>query len=258
MTDKKTTQTFNQIPTDILDNNELSLLDKFIYGEVFTMSVQGKEFFMSNARLAERYNVTIRTIKRSMKSLKDLGFVTIKMYRNEQKMVTKRSVSVVTSVTPPSDMSDTTLVTSVTPPSDTSVTYNRSINRSIEYTSALESDFEKLWKLYPNKKGKDLAFKAYQKAIKDGATNKDIQDGIVGLKKEITFKETDKKFIPHGGTWFNQKRWEDEYETGSVETSVNNDADEILRLENELKDENLDPIERSFMERKLADLKGGN
>ncbi len=35
------------------------------------------------------------------------------MYRNEQKMVTKRSVSVVTSVTPPSDMSDTTLVTSV-------------------------------------------------------------------------------------------------------------------------------------------------
>lgn len=114
MTDKKTTQTFNQVPTDILDNKELSLLDKFIYGEVFTMSVQGKEFFMSNARLAERYNVTIRTIKRSMKSLKDLGLVTIKMYRNEQKMVTKRSVSVVTSVTPPSDMSDTTLVTPVT------------------------------------------------------------------------------------------------------------------------------------------------
>lgn len=105
-----------------------------------------------------------------MKSLKDLGLVTIKMYRNEQKMVTKRSVSVVTSVTPPSDTSDT---------------YNRSINKSIEYTNALESDFEKLWKLYPNKKGKDLAFKAYQKAIKAGATNKDIQNGIVGLKKEI-------------------------------------------------------------------------
>lgn len=82
-------------------------------------------------------------------------------------------------------MSDTTLVTSVTPPSDTSDTYNRSINKSIEYTNALESDFEKLWKLYPNKKGKDLAFKAYQKAIKAGATNKDIQNGIVGLKKEI-------------------------------------------------------------------------
>lgn len=169
MTDKKTTQTFNQIPTDILDNDELSLLDKFIYGEVFTMSVQGKEFFMSNARLAKRYNVTIRTVKRSMKSLKDLGFVTIKMYRNEQKMVTKRSVSVVTSVTLPSDMSDTTLVTPVTPPSDTSVTYNRSINKSIEYTNALESDFEKLWKLYPNKKSEMnlfcIAYRAKKSSI---------------------------------------------------------------------------------------------
>lgn len=258
MTDKKTTQTFNQVPTDILDNKELSLLDKFIYGEVFTMSVQGKEFFMSNARLAERYGKSIPTIKRSMQHLKDMGLITVKIQRNEQKMVTKRMVSVGSPMTLPRVTDEPRVGSPMNRGGVTSEPYNRSINRSIEYTNALESDFEKLWKLYPNKKGKDLAFKAYQKAIKDGATNKDIQDGIVGLKKEITFKETDKKFIPHGGTWFNQKRWEDEYETGSVETSVNNDADEILRLENELKDENLDPIERSFMERKLADLKGDN
>lgn len=260
MTNKKTTQTFNQIPTDILDNKELGLLDKLIYGEVFTVTKQGNEFFMSNARLAERYNVTIRTIKRSMKNLKDLGLVTIKMYRNDQKMVTKRSVSVVTSVTPPGDMSDTTLGTSVTPPGDTSVTYNRSINRSTEYTNvhqdALESDFEKLWKLYPNKKGKELALKAYKKAIKAGATNKEIQNGIVKLKKEIAFKETDKKYIPHGGTWFNQKRWEDDYETGNVEQSNDYKTNEITRLENELQDDKLDPIERNFMSKKLAELKG--
>lgn len=132
MTDKKTTQTFNQIPTDILDSKELSLLDKFIYGEVFTMSVQGKEFFMSNARLAERYNVTIRTVQRAIESLKTSGFIKMKTYRNEQKMVTKRSLSVMTPVTPPSDTSDVTLMTPVTGGHDTSVTYNRSINKSIE------------------------------------------------------------------------------------------------------------------------------
>lgn len=170
MTNKKTTQTFNQIPTDILDNKELSLLDKLIYGEVFTMSAQGKEFFMSNARLAKRYNVAVVTIKKSMQRLKNAGFVQVKIQRNEYKMVIKRIVSVVSPDIRGGIHRDT---------------YNRSINKSIEYTNALESDFEKLWKLYPNKKGKDLAFKAYQKAIKDGATNKDIQDGIVGLKKEI-------------------------------------------------------------------------
>lgn len=260
MTDKKTTQTFNQIPTDILDNKELSLLDKFIYGEVFTMSVQGKEFFMSNARLAERYNVTIRTVQRAIESLKTSGFIKMKTYRNEQKMVIKRSLSVMTPVTPPSDTSDVTLMTPVTGGHDTSVTYNRSINKSIEYTNvhqgALESDFEKLWKLYPNKKGKELALKAYKKAIKAGATNKEIQNGIVKLKKEIAFKETDKKYIPHGGTWFNQKRWEDDYETGNVEQSNDYKTNEIARLENELQDDNLDPIERNFMSKKLAELKG--
>lgn len=185
MTDKKTTQTFNQVPTDILDNKELSLLDKFIYGEVFTMSVQGKDFFMSNARLAERYGKSIPTIKRSMQHLKDMGLITVKIQRNEQKMVTKRMVSVGSPMTLPRVTDEPRVGSPMNRGGVTSEPYNRSINRSIEYTNALESDFEKLWKLYPNKKGKDLAFKAYQKAIKAGATNKDIQNGIVGLKKEI-------------------------------------------------------------------------
>lgn len=260
MTDKKTTQTFNQVPTDILDNKELSLLDKFIYGEVFTMSAQGKEFFMSNARLAERYGKSIPTIKRSMQHLKDMGLITVKIQRNEQKMVTKRMVSVGSPMTLPRVTDEPRVGSPMNRGGVTSEPYNRSINRSTEYTNvhqdALESDFEKLWKLYPNKKGKELALKAYKKAIKAGATNKEIQNGIVKLKKEIAFKETDKKYIPHGGTWFNQKRWEDDYETGNVEQSNDYKTNEIARLENELQDDKLDPIERNFMSKKLAELKG--
>ena len=77
----------------------------------------------------------------------------------------------------------------------------------------LDNDFEKLWKLYPNKKGKAKAKKAYIKAIKDGVTNKEIQDGIVAYTKEIKAKNTDKEYIKHGSTWFNNRAWEDEYDT---------------------------------------------
>ncbi|XJS09874.1 hypothetical protein ACF3NG_06925 [Aerococcaceae bacterium WGS1372] len=76
----------------------------------------------------------------------------------------------------------------------------------------LENDFEKLWQLYPNKKGKAKALTAYKKAIKDGVTNKQIQDGIVAYKKEIELKRTAPEFIAYGSTWFNNKRWEDDYE----------------------------------------------
>ena len=79
--------------------------------------------------------------------------------------------------------------------------------------NVLLDDFEKLWSLYPNKKGKAKAFTAYKKAIKDGVTNEVIQTGIAAYTKEIEIKRTKPEYIAHGSTWFNNKRWEDDYET---------------------------------------------
>lgn len=79
--------------------------------------------------------------------------------------------------------------------------------------SKVEQNFELLWKLYPRKEGKDVARKAYKRAIKNGATNKAIQDGIVAYRKLVASEGRDKQYIRQGGTWFNQKGWEDEYQT---------------------------------------------
>lgn len=80
----------------------------------------------------------------------------------------------------------------------------------------IEEDFEKLWKLYPNKKGKKNALAAYKRAIKKGVSNKEIQDGIIKYKKQIEIQGTEPRFIAQGSTWFNQERWNDEYDTKSV------------------------------------------
>jgi hypothetical protein len=88
------------------------------------------------------------------------------------------------------------------------------VNKSKTNTKTLnfENDFSKLWKLYPRKERKDDAFKAYQKAIKEGVSNKAIQDGIVAYKQHIQAKNTEHQFIAQGGTWFHQRRWNDEYD----------------------------------------------
>lgn len=83
----------------------------------------------------------------------------------------------------------------------------------------LTERFNSLWKEYPNKKGKEKAFKSYQKAIKDSVTDETIKQGIENYIQEIQFKRTDKQYIAHGSTWFGNRRWNDEYETGS---SANN------------------------------------
>lgn len=83
----------------------------------------------------------------------------------------------------------------------------------------LTDRFNFLWNNYPNKKGKEKAFKSYQKAIKDGVTDEVIKQGIEKYSQEIQIKQTDKQYIAHGSTWFNSRRWEDDYETGKMQSN---------------------------------------
>lgn len=85
-------------------------------------------------------------------------------------------------------------------------------NINTRATGTLESDFEKLWKLYPKKIGKKAASAAYKRAMtrkKNPTTNKQIQDGIVAYKRIIANSGTDKQFIKDGSTFFNQEAWND-------------------------------------------------
>ena len=91
--------------------------------------------------------------------------------------------------------------------------------------SVLSERFDSLWKQYPNKKGKPKALTAYKKAIKEGTTDDEILKGIENYKQEIDLKRTDKQYIAHGSTWFNQKRWLDEYDLTSNRTEYNANAE---------------------------------
>lgn len=89
---------------------------------------------------------------------------------------------------------------------------DKNVNKNISSNQDLKERFEIIWKEYPNKKGKDKAFKSYQKAIKNGVTDNVVLNGIHRYKEEIKFKRTEQQFVAHGSTWFNQNRWDDEYE----------------------------------------------
>lgn len=84
--------------------------------------------------------------------------------------------------------------------------------------NSIESDFNKLWELYPNKKGKKDAFNHYKRAIKNGATNKQIQNGIVSYKMDLAKNDWMKPAM--GSTWFNKERWDDDYESYQPEDTT--------------------------------------
>jgi hypothetical protein len=77
--------------------------------------------------------------------------------------------------------------------------------------------FEALWAEYPKKNGKKNAFESYQRALKDGVTDEVIADGIRRYKEHIATKHTEDKYILIGSSYFQQRRWEDEYDTNTAD-----------------------------------------
>lgn len=72
-------------------------------------------------------------------------------------------------------------------------------------------EFEDLWQQYPRKQGKAKALEAYKRARKAGVDKTTVLDGIMRYNAQITANKTKLKYVMQGSTWFNGKRWEDEY-----------------------------------------------
>jgi hypothetical protein len=83
-------------------------------------------------------------------------------------------------------------------------------------TNSLTGDqdhrFSEFWTVYPRKKAKDAARKAYAAAIKRGADPQDVLDGIAAYRDECERERREDRFIAHATTWLNQGRWKDHLE----------------------------------------------
>ena len=75
---------------------------------------------------------------------------------------------------------------------------------SITYSTA----FLSFWDMYPNKKSKGAAFKAFKK-IKP-AEYPSIKFGLMAAKSSEAWTKNNGQFIPHPASWLNARGWEDE------------------------------------------------
>lgn len=95
----------------------------------------------------------------------------------------------------------------------------------------LKSEFDSIWKMYPRKVSKSVAFRSYIKARMENVDFEAIKSGVERYANYCKLNKIESSFIAHGSTWFNQHRWEDEY---SVEFNQKDKKDKI--------DENKDKI----------------
>lgn len=98
-----------------------------------------------------------------------------------------------------------------------SATKNKALRKSKPKLApkVLEKEFDTVWDLYPKKKDKTRAFKAFSKARKEGVPLEKIREGVQKYVQEIENTGIAHQYIKYGSTWFNNRCWEDEYDTNT-------------------------------------------
>ena len=228
--ERETPTYFAIIPADVRYDKDLRPNEKLLYGEITALSDKHGYCWATNRYFAELYEVTPKCVSKWINHLIEKGYLFSKIiYEEDGKTVSQRIICVrpiTLQEEPPIRQKEDTPIhqkedTPIHQKEDTLSIKSSNIiiqdnnntrvnDKEINKESQLENDFEELWKLYPRKRGKDGAFKSYKKAIKDGATNEEIKQGILNLIEDIRKNKTEEKFIPYGSTFFSRKSWSDE------------------------------------------------
>ena len=98
--------------------------------------------------------------------------------------------------------------TTVTVTDTVSVTDTNTNTVSVKH-KAIAEEFDYLWSIYPKKQGKQNAFKAYEKARRDGVAYEDVEQGIKAYAEYV--KGKDAQYIKMGSTFFSQRAWQDDW-----------------------------------------------
>jgi hypothetical protein len=77
-------------------------------------------------------------------------------------------------------------------------------------TNVVEGRFERFWKVYPNKRGKDAALKAFKKIKPSEDLLAVMISAIEDQKTWESWTKENGKFIPYPATWLNRGQWQDE------------------------------------------------
>lgn len=96
--------------------------------------------------------------------------------------------------------------------------------------SQARAEFEKLWEIYPKKRGKKRAYSCYESArIRQGVDFETIKNGMESYINWFNRQNKDIQFMKDGDTFFSQWSWQDDWSSSSrADTKFAKEADDIL------------------------------
>lgn len=100
-------------------------------------------------------------------------------------------------------------------------TFNENITNVEQLKESIYANFDEFWAMYPNKKAKADAQKAWSKLSPNDELFKTIITALEKQKKSNDWTKETGKYVPYPATWIRGKRWQDEIKennSGSVKS----------------------------------------
>tara|TARA_R100001443_G_scaffold20068_1_gene31933 strand:- start:7447 stop:8286 length:840 start_codon:yes stop_codon:yes gene_type:complete len=208
---------YSILTADIRYDTKLSWFEKVLFSEISALTNKTGECWASNKYFAEVFDQSERTITRSISTLKELGYVELKL-EFDGKAITKRTIVI---AKPLDNNVSTPIDKNVYPPIDKNGEYNttsKTNNTSININRDLE-DFAIFWKsLLGRKKNKNDAFKAYQKI------NCDLTADKLAEKFNKLLQVREEKYVPYPQKWLKNEGWNEEETIGERRGDFHYDA----------------------------------
>ena len=210
------------LPAAIRYDPEITASAKLLYAEISSLSDSRGYCWASNAYFERLYDLSERTIVRLIRALENAGYIRILDAGGGS--ARRKIAAGINPLAGTPDKNVSTPLTKMSVPPDKNVRENSKENRKKKNPpkapqgAAWEPEmFERFWKLYPRKRDKLKALRAWDKLKAD---RKLMQTMSAALKAQMATEEWQRdngRAIPYPSTWINNRRWEDELEGRAAE-----------------------------------------
>ncbi|RMV81249.1 helix-turn-helix domain-containing protein [Pseudomonas amygdali] len=214
------------IPAERWLDRTLSPVEKVMLGEISSLETDARGCYATNAHFAEFFNLSISRVSEIISGLANRGLLTVELIRDGKRIVERRIRLVDPFDYPntPSENGANPFGKDGEPPSENTQGNNTNINNTKNTKNPLcdggeKGRFDIFWHLYPNKKGKAAAEKAWKKLKVTDDLFTLIANGLAKQCASKAWTKDEGQFIPHPSTWLNGKRWEDEVEPAGKASS---------------------------------------
>lgn len=223
------------IPAERWLDRSLSPNEKVMLGEISSLETGPRGCYATNAHFAEFFDLSISRVSEIISGLVDKGHLRVELIREGKRVVERRLRLVDPFGFPntPSGYAANPFGKDGEPPSENTQGSNTQSNNTKSIKTSRESGdeksllcegFEQFWKLYPKKKSRKEAAKAWAKLNPNDELRQTL---ITALGSHCVSEDWTKdggRYVPNGATWLNGERWTDELKpaTTGKTSSFNN------------------------------------